>query len=59
MRQYSWARSNCRTMVMSSALSMRTNTIGNSPEMPCAHSAFAPPLPRRMVTDDGRIEEFA
>ena len=36
-RQYSWARNSCRTMSMSSISSMRTRTIGRSPEIPYGH----------------------
>ena len=42
------------TMAMSSMSSIRTRTIGRSPEMPCAQSAAGPPPPRRMASDDGR-----
>ena len=41
-RQYSCARSSWRTMSRSSSSSMRTTTIGRSPEMPYGHSPGAP-----------------
>ena len=43
IRQYSCARRSCRMMPRSSGSSIRTSTIGTSPEMPCAHSAAGPP----------------
>ena len=42
MRQYSCARRSWRTMSRSSGSSMRTRTIGRSPEMPCAQRADGP-----------------
>ena len=42
IRQYSCARSSCRTMPRSSGSSIRTRTIGRSPEIPWAHSAGGP-----------------
>ena len=45
-RQYSWARSTSLTTPESSTSSMRTSTIGRSPEMPCAHRTDAVPRGR-------------
>src|SRR6266487_2831452 len=56
VRQYSCARSNCRTISTSSALSMRASTIGRSPEMPWAHSAERSSVLRLSTSEDGRSD---
>ena len=53
--QYSWARSSCRTMPWSSTWSIRTSTIGRSPEMPCPQSAEGPRRLRARVSS-GRAQ---
>ena len=51
MRQYSCARSSWRTWAMSSTSSMRSSTIGRSPEMACGHRPDCGPAPRTMASD--------
>lgn len=45
-RQYAWARSSWRTSGMSARSSMRTTTIGRSPEIDCDHRPDCGPAPR-------------
>ena len=56
MRQYSCARSSCRTMPTSSASSICTSTMGRSPEIPCAQSAAGPSTCRASTSEGARSE---
>src|SRR5665647_2772531 len=47
IRQYSWARSSWRTWAMSSISSIRSSTIGRSPEIECGHRPDCMPAPSR------------
>src|SRR5665647_1934706 len=54
IRQYSWARSSWRTWAMSSVSSMRSSTIGRSPEIECGHRPDCMPAPRTIASDETR-----
>ena len=56
IRQYSCARSNWRTISTSSVSSMRTTTMGKSPEIPWAQSAERSSVLRLSTSEDGREE---
>ena len=59
MRQYSWARSSCSTIVRSSSSVTRSNTMGRSPDMPYRHNPVTFNAFICINLAEGRSEESA
>ena len=57
MRQYSWARNNCRMISTSSGSSIRASTMGRSPEIPWAQSVVISRELALNTSGEGRREE--